>query len=157
MFICTLRAEYWGVQSGIKADMIGGRDRSSRGRSAIPVNHACEIRTVDGIGNGAPELARAKPLLAVRRKRGTRNLVEPHLLAFERASGIARGSRLFSRKTLERLGVDAVDQLYFTAKKADQFHFPVLLNEQPNEIYIGKPPPVPVLLPIIRIARENKI
>ena len=56
-------------------------------------NNPGQVRAIDGLGNCAPEVSRAEPVLLVRRQRRLAHLVEPHLLAVERCTRIVHELR----------------------------------------------------------------
>src|SRR5207244_5670431 len=97
----------------------------------------------------------AEPGLLVFGKRRGENLVEPYEFGIEHQTGIMSSRWRFLLQAVEVFSVQSVDQMNFTATKAQQFNVAIALNVEANGIQIGQRISILVFFPIIRVASQK--
>ena len=83
------------------------------------IDHAAKIVAVDGVGNGEPKIAGAKPGLAKSGDRSGGVHVEPHHFAFLSLAGVSNTGAVLGGKLFELVGVDGGDKIDLSAAEAE--------------------------------------
>src|SRR5271154_4974544 len=134
--------------------MVRWRNRA-HGRLGVTVkNDAGDILAIDGRRNGAAEFSSAKPGFPGVRDRSVWTLIEPQKIGIQTGTGVPWRAGAVFLKALVGLGIEAVDELQFSAFETQQFDVAVSLNIEMDAVEIGQRAALRVVFPVIRIPRE---
>src|SRR5258708_230820 len=115
-------------------------------------NNPAKILAVDGRGDCAPEIGRSKPVALVRGNRRLWHLIEPHELGIERCPSIVDNIGGTRSETVVIVGVNGIDEIEFSAPKAQNLDIAVRLNIETDGIQIRQLTAGTVFLPVVRVA-----
>src|SRR5260370_20759476 len=100
------------------------------------VDDADEVGAIDGQGNSFAKFGGAEPALFVLGESGSGNQVEPHKLGIKAGTGVMSGSRRFFFKTVEKIGIERIDEMDFAATEAKNLAVVSALNAEATGIEV---------------------
>src|SRR5216683_860224 len=121
------------------------------------VDDADEVGAIDGQGDSFAKFGGAEPAFFVLGESGSGNQVEPHKLGIKAGTCVMSCSRRFFLKTVEKVGIEGIDEMDFAATEAKNFDVVIALNVETNGIEVRQRLAFLIFLPVIRIAPEKDV